>query len=248
MAYLSTDPSWGAAQDSGLSTTSPWTGQTINQPMTPVAGSLSATGAQSGYVTPNSANAGISQTAQGGSPDLASASQGLGTPDLYDHTQLQKFADNLKAQGYDVQLAPADMYGRIDGLIINGKMTRAFDSTGHWSLDQSPNAWDGGGGGMGGGANWGGTFNMPTLQDLQNYPGAQYAIDEANRALNAGAASKGTLLNARTQEGIAKSLAGFAGSFYPQLFNEALQTHQEQFGNLFNLANLGLNATSVGGQ
>jgi len=101
-------------------------------------------------------------------------------------------------------------------------------------------------GGSGGGANWGGTFQMPTLADLQSYPGAQYAIDEANRGLQAGAAAKGTLLNARTQEGIAKSLAGFAGGFYPQLFNEALQTHQTQYGDLYNLANLGLQGTQIG--
>lgn len=94
--------------------------------------------------------------------------------------------------------------------------------------------------GFGAGGFGSSTFQMPTGAALENYPGYQYAIQDAMRGLQSGAAAKGTLLNGRTQEAIGKSLAGYtAGVAFPQLFNQNLQTHQTQFGDLYNVANLG---------
>jgi hypothetical protein len=102
----------------------------------------------------------------------------------------------------------------------------------------------GGAGGIGLGSLWN---NVPTEQQAENMPGIQFAMNEANRALQAGAAAKGTLLNARTQQGIGESLIGSALSQgYIPLSQLQLGYNQANVGNLQGLAGLGLNATSVG--
>jgi hypothetical protein len=107
------------------------------------------------------------------------------------------------------------------------------------------------GGGVGapeGGGGYGDLWNkMPTLADIQGIPGYQAAIDEATRGFNTGAAAKGTLLNGRTQAALGDAVSNkVLSDFYFPFANLQYQFNQGNAGNLFNLASLGLNGSSVG--
>jgi hypothetical protein len=124
--------------------------------------------------------------------DKTKAFAGLGTPDLYDHTQVTKLQQNLQQLGYTAQLGPADMYGRIDSMYINGQFTRIFDSSGNWEFvpdDGNWSAWggpgDGGGGGGAGGAGGTGGAGTPGAgtggADLQGLLAQMLAGQDTNR-------------------------------------------------------------------
>jgi hypothetical protein len=113
--------------------------------------------------------------------DQSKAFSGLGTPDLFDHTQVQKLQQNLQGMGYVAQLGPADEYGRIDSMYINGQFARIFDSTGHWELMPSTgfSAWGdggpGGGGGAGGAGGGGGAVDLTGAINAADMSKSAYA-------------------------------------------------------------------------
>ncbi len=75
--------------------------------------------------------------------DQAKAFAGLGAPDLKNHDQVFQLGENLRQQGHDVKPGLTDMYGRMDSLMIDGQLTRVFDSNGNWTLKSNANndAW-----------------------------------------------------------------------------------------------------------
>jgi hypothetical protein len=136
---------------------------------------------------------------------------------------------------------------------------RVLDSGGNWIAKSNAkgDAWGGtyygqgdprnvadSGGGAGNGSLW---ATVPTEEEARNMPGIQFALDENNRRMMAGAAAKGTLLNGRTQQAIGESniQAALSAGYLPlaQLQN---QTKQQNTGNLLDLSKLGLSATSTG--
>lgn len=106
------------------------------------------------------------------------------------------------------------------------------------------------GGGGGGLTGFGSLINtLPTEQQAMAMPGIQFGVDEANRALQAGAAAKGTLLNGRTQQAIGQDLVGYAlNQGYLPLAQLGLGYNQANFGNLYNLSQLGLSGVQTGNQ
>ena len=243
-----------------------------NQPPTSAPGPVaSAPGPVSGTYDPKNPNGGITPTAPTGGNSAANQAlwqqagqdpkkfiqlfaqangiQAQQTPEV-----TRRIVDALKSVGVNADYETPDEYGRSAGLMLNGVPYKMIDGSNNWMLDTYINAeganpgtmppgWSAGGGR---GSLWN---TLPSEQEAIDMPGMQYAINEANRSLQAGAAAKGTLLNARTQEGIGKSLVGTALSQgYIPLAQLKLGYNQANTGNLFNLSQLGLNATSVGNQ
>lgn len=118
-------------------------------------------------------------------------------------------------------------------------------------------AWDplgaegGGGGGQGSalaglGYNFGDAmtpFKPPTAEEALNSPGLQYALGEANRMMQNGAAAKGTLLNGRFQQALGAANTQNALQGYQGVFDRAYQTHVRNqdapFNKNLSLAELG---------
>lgn len=113
----------------------------------------------------------------------------------------------------------------------------------------------GSGGSGGGGVDLGGLsgfansasvspFTGLNYNDFMNGPGYQFARDQGLQALNRSLASSGVLNTGGAAKKGAEFVTGLANQFYGDAFNRALQTHQQQFGDLFNLATLGANTTA----
>jgi hypothetical protein len=185
---------------------------------------------------------------------------GANTNDNKDHTAINALMAQLQAKGYQVSPGMVDEYGRMDSLNINGQIYRVLDSGGNWIAKSNAkgDAWGGtwygagdprnvadSGGGMGG---FGSLYaTVPTEADAMNMPGIQFALDENNRRMMAGAAAKGTLLNGRTQQAIGQSnIQAALGLGYLPLAQLQNQTKQQNTGNLLDLSKLGLSATSTG--
>jgi hypothetical protein len=227
----------------------------------------------SGFVDKTNPNAGITPTtpaagtAGGGNIEAdiqalaPSLPNGANTNDNKDHTAINALMAQLQAKGYQVSPGLTDEYGRMDSLTINGQVYRVLDSGGNWIAKSNAkgDAWGGtyygqgdprnsadSGGGVGNGSLW---ATVPTEAEARNMPGIQFALDENNRRLMAGAAAKGTLLNGRTQQAIGESniQAALSAGYLPlaQLQNNV---KQQNTGNLLDLSKLGVQATSTGNQ
>lgn len=92
------------------------------------------------------------------------------------------------------------------------------------------------------------TFN-PTQQDLQNYPGFQFALQTGGQAVrNADTPGVGALSGAALKD-LMNFNVGTANQYYGQYFNQFQQQQQNIFSRLSGLAGLGQNAaTNVGTQ
>jgi hypothetical protein len=252
--------------NSPISTTQPVAGSPPQ-----AAGNLGSLGATSGMINPADPNAGITPTTPaagtGGGGNVEADIQalapslpnGANTNDNKDHTAINALMAQLQAKGYQVQPGLTDEYGRMDSLNINGQIYRVLDSGGNWIAKSNAkgDAWGGtyygqgdarnssSGGGMGG---FGSLYaTVPTEQEAMNMPGIQFALDENNRRMMAGAAAKGTLLNGRTQQAIGQSnIQAALGLGYLPLAQLQNQTKQQNTGNLLDLSKLGLSATSTG--
>lgn len=103
--------------------------------------------------------------------------------------------------------------------------------------------------GADGGTGPAGMQGPPTLAELQNMPGFQFALQNGQNMLQRGAAARGTLLTGGTLKDLSDYTTNMSlnSAFFPywQLSN---QSKENNANNLYNLANLGLNASSVGGQ
>ena len=135
--------------------------------------------------------------------------------------------------------------------------TGGLTDTKYWTnkatLASAGGAVGAGGAGGGGYAQGGpfGAFSPPTGVDEQNDPGYQFRIDQGNKAIQSSAAARGTLLTGGTLKALAGYSQGLASNEYGNVFNRALQTNQQNFGinqgnfgNLYNLSNLGMNAVT----
>jgi hypothetical protein len=187
---------------------------------------------------------------------------GANTNDNKDHTAINALMAQLQAKGYQVSPGLTDEYGRMDSLTINGQVYRVLDSGGNWIAKSNAkgDAWGGtyygqgdarnsadSGGGMGG---FGSLWNtLPSAADAQNMPGIQFALDEANRGMQAGAAAKGTLLNGRVQQAIgASNISNALNMGYLPLAQLKLGYNQANTGNLLDLSKLGLSGVQTGNQ
>jgi hypothetical protein len=250
-----------------------WFDDLANQPPTSQPGpSQSAPGPVSGTVNKTDPNAGITPTAPasvtpgGGNIEAdiqalaPSLPNGANTNDNKDHTAINALMAQLQAKGYQVQPGLVDEYGRMDSLNINGQIYRVLDSGGNWIAksnakgDAWGGTWYGAGdprnvaesGGGGNGSLW---ATVPTEEEARNMPGIQFALDENNRRMMAGAAAKGTLLNGRTQQAIGESnIQAALGAGYLPLAQLQNQVKAQNTGSLLDLSKLGLSATSTGNQ
>ncbi len=75
------------------------------------------------------------------------------------------------------------------------------------------------------------TFTAPTVGDISNDPGVAYGIQQAQRAEQTSAASKGTVLNARTQQALGQDISDYANTQYGTVFNRASQTFTNNLAN-----------------
>lgn len=109
-----------------------------------------------------------------------------------------------------------------------------------------------------------GSFGEPSAEEAMNSPGVQFALGEAQKAIERSAASKGTLLTGGTLKALAGYETGLAGQLYGDVFNRRLQAAQfnqqaglgnayyglaantQNFNNLYNLAKLGYGAATMG--
>lgn len=171
----------------------------------------------------------------------------LGVGSDTDHTQINTLMQRLQQAGYQVSPGPIDSMGRQDSLIINGKLTRVFDSSGKWvqTQDNNGSAWGGSGGnnalsnlsyGLGAGgwtAPWTGQWQAPTADQALNSPGVQFALQNTLRAMENNAAATGVLGNARAQEAISQDLGQQLLGNYQQIYNQALQSYQQQQSDFF---------------
>jgi hypothetical protein len=164
-----------------------------------------------------------------------------------------QFADALKSVGVNADYEGTDEYGRSAGIKVNGLPYKIINGSGQWMYDTYQNAEGAPAnygmpgyvpGQGGGGSLW---ATVPTEAEARDMPGIQFALDENNRRMMAGAAAKGTLLNGRTQQAIGESniQAALQMGYLPlaQLQN---QVKGQNAGNLLDLSKLGLNATSTG--
>jgi hypothetical protein len=106
----------------------------------------------------------------------------------------------------------------------------------------------GGYGGYGGGGSYGGLWNQaPTLEQLQNMPGFQFAMDEGRKNLENSAAARGTLLTGGTLKDISTYGTNMAlnQAFFPY-WSALNASNNANFNNLYNLGLLGYNASSYG--
>jgi hypothetical protein len=88
-------------------------------------------------------------------------------------------------------------------------------------------------------------FNPQTYIDT---PGYQFQQQQGANAINSSAAATGGTLNGGTLKALDQYTTGLANSTYGQAYNQYLATSQQQYGQLFNVAQLGENATATTGQ
>lgn len=110
----------------------------------------------------------------------------------------------------------------------------------------------GGGVGAGGGSGWGGSFGslyntVPTADQAANMPGIQFAEQQVLNNLQNSAAARGDVLSGGALKDIADYSAGTALSQgYIPLSQLQLGYSNANFNNLYNLGQLGYNASSFG--
>lgn len=85
-------------------------------------------------------------------------------------------------------------------------------------------------------------FNPSTYIDSQGY---NFQNQQGTNAINSSAAATGGTLNGGTLKALAQYTSGLANSTYGDAYNRYMSTSQQQYGQLFNVAQLGENATST---
>lgn len=98
-------------------------------------------------------------------------------------------------------------------------------------------------GGLMGGSSGGGPFTAPSLEDAQNSPGYQFALQQGLQGIQRSAAARGTLLTGGTLKALQQYGTGLADQTYGNVFNRALQTNTTNFGHLYDLSKLGVDAS-----
>jgi hypothetical protein len=96
----------------------------------------------------------------------------------------------------------------------------------------------------GGGANLLSTF-APTMQQLEQTPGYQWARDQALGAMTNSAAAKGLGLSGNLVQGIGQTATGLASQTFQQQLENYMKQNQQAFNMLY--APAGLGASAAGG-
>lgn len=81
-------------------------------------------------------------------------------------------------------------------------------------------------------------------QTLANDPGYQFQMQQGQQALQRSAAAKGMLNSGAFAKGLDQYSQGLAGQQYQNAWNRNFQQNQANYGNLYNLANMGSNASN----
>jgi hypothetical protein len=93
----------------------------------------------------------------------------------------------------------------------------------------------------------GGEFNRTfTGADLENEPGYQFRLAEGAKALERSAAARGTLLGGRGLKEMERFSQGYASDEFGKAFQRFRENQSDRYGQLYNLANVGLRATETG--
>lgn len=85
-------------------------------------------------------------------------------------------------------------------------------------------------------------FNM---SDFYNDPGYKFQLQQGQNAINNSSAATGGVLNGGTLKALSQYTSGLANQTYGDAYNRYLANSQQQYGQLFNVAQLGENATST---
>lgn len=83
-----------------------------------------------------------------------------------------------------------------------------------------------------------------TLQDFQQSPGYQFNLSQGLDAINKQAASRGNYYAPQTLQDIGRFSQGLASNEFNTERNAFIQNQQQQFGQLYSLANLGESAAA----
>ena len=93
----------------------------------------------------------------------------------------------------------------------------------------------------------GGDFNKTfTGADLENEPGYQSRLAEGAKALERSAARRGTLLGGRGLKEMERFSQGYASEEFGKAFQRFREDRSDRYGQLYNLANIGLRSTETG--
>ncbi len=84
------------------------------------------------------------------------------------------------------------------------------------------------------GAYPGGNFQAPTLQQAENTPGYQFALQQGENAMQASAAANGSLLTGGTMNALDSYAQGLADTNYNNIYNQALQGYQTNYNTWAN--------------
>jgi hypothetical protein len=97
-----------------------------------------------------------------------------------------------------------------------------------------------------------GTFQAPTMAQVQATPGYQFQLQQGTQAVEQNAAAAGLLGSGGTLKGLEQYGEGLATTTYQQAYQNALTGYQTNFNNTYNtlagLAGLGMNANAQANQ
>lgn len=85
------------------------------------------------------------------------------------------------------------------------------------------------------------------LANFTSNPGYQFQLQQGQNAINSSAAATGGTLNGGTLKALQQYTTGLANTTYGDAYNRYLANSSNQFGQLFNVAQLGENATATTG-
>lgn len=158
---------------------------------------------------------------------------------LFGKSAAEKAADAQAAAEQKVQDLAKTTIPQANDLYSNNYATsmgqlQPYTSTGTNALGQLNSMVNGGG------------FKAPTAVTEQNDPGYNFRMQQGQLALDRSAASRGEALGGGAIKAAQEFGQGFGSNEYSNVYNRALGTYQTNFGNLQNLAGLGLSATNTG--
>lgn len=86
-------------------------------------------------------------------------------------------------------------------------------------------------------------FTAPTLQQAQQTPGYQFALQQGSQAIDENAAANGTLMTGGTGTALENYGQNLAQNAYQQTYNNALNAYQTNVGAAQGATNTGLSST-----
>lgn len=87
----------------------------------------------------------------------------------------------------------------------------------------------------------------PTMQELENTPGYQFALDQGLKGTNNALVAKGLANSGAALKGAAGYAQGLASTTYQQAFNNDLTQKSQRYNMLFSPVQMGANAAAMQG-